>query len=220
MDAPTEKFSAVSEAAEIMAVRNAQYKDSNVLTAAVLKILPYHHHDECDPEQMAILSAAIVKLAQFVRSKLTAQDKLIEFAGFMELFSGHAIAGSLRVAPANHFPSAVPIVDRSAVLSVILQNNADRSSLYGPVYRSVGELIRVFFPRGAVVATREDTFFLHNFELLLVKLVRFCYSGFRHADSLCDMMAYVSICVTSCLQTSIGFRSGTASGDDLKERDE
>lgn len=71
----------------------------------------------------------------------------------------------------------------------------ERNSVYGNNYKNVGKAIAAFFPDGVVLKTPEDHERFHIFNLIMVKLSRYCvnWKVGGHQDSIHDAMVYCAI---------------------------
>lgn len=80
-----------------------------------------------------------------------------------------------------------------------LQNGADtyreRNKVYGDNYKRVGEAMRAMFPEGVALVSADDHNRFQIFNLIMVKLSRYCvnWSKGGHADSIHDAMVYCAM---------------------------
>ncbi len=77
----------------------------------------------------------------------------------------------------------------SEAITLFLQRN----EAYGDNYKKSGAIMEILFPFGVALSTEADYNALHLFEIIMLKLTRFTNSGFKHRDSLRDMIVYAAI---------------------------
>lgn len=91
--------------------------------------------------------------------------------------------------------SAADILDRMA------QTFRTRNDGYIDNYKMVAPIMRILFPQGVPSAlVTSDKW--HLFELLVIKLTRYCTSGMQHVDSIHDAGVYAAM-IEFCMQQEV-----------------
>ena len=80
-----------------------------------------------------------------------------------------------------------------AILESMLATFKERNAVYKDNHKNVANVMMGFFPMGVQLVTAKDFQRFHLFELMVVKLTRFCNSGLLHEDSVHDAAVYAAL---------------------------